>query len=468
MRQEQVKLTKYRLQLRFPWIAGPLAAVPVYVIPHSEMSKIVGAERTQVLVALDGINLYVSDQLQDNEKLYQNFGLLGYLILKEGLALTAGYPLRGIKKDKLLWLLATEIKMVQIMEELEWKTPEVYTQFRIKAFDEWSAEQIYYYLLRNAEVRQAPSNSTANSFGSKSGKSSQKQQQKSSQTSKSSQSGSSPDSESDGSNDTGIGDDSFGDEENNIFNMEAKFTDPKGGKHNLKLSVTFRKSYERNDQVPEDLKQFTEISRNIETSMRLQGTIPAGLLREIRVALGKGRINWVDTVFHYIMSKFVNVKLNWVPPSKRLMLFGMYMPAILHERNKYKVWVMLDTSGSISDDELKNMALEIINLFRAVDVFELRVTYVDADVQGEITVENAEEFIKNYRPKGGGGTDFRPFFKHVEKHLKDGEEYDVYLVFTDGYATYPKDFEEKDKVYWFLIDKGGTKPPFGNIFYLNA
>lgn len=54
-------------------------------------------------------------------------------------------------------------------------------------------------------------------------------------------------------------------------------------------------------------------------------------------------------------------------------------------------------------------------------------------------MEEMEDFMKNMKLYGFGGTDFRPVFEYVDTLIKN-KEFDNLcglIYFTDGYGTYP-------------------------------
>ena len=55
-----------------------------------------------------------------------------------------------------------------------------------------------------------------------------------------------------------------------------------------------------------------------------------------------------------------------------------------------------------------------------------------------------------FKPEGGGGTDFRPFFKEMEKPGHDGA---LLIYFTDGYGTFP-DNAPQQELLWILNSEG--------------
>ena len=74
--------------------------------------------------------------------------------------------------------------------------------------------------------------------------------------------------------------------------------------------------------------------------------------------------------------------------------------------------------------------------------FNLHILQCDCEVQQDSKVTTLEEFacyIDHLELFGGGGTDFRPAFHHIDKLVAQGEfsRLGGVLYFTDGYGVYP-------------------------------
>ena len=69
-------------------------------------------------------------------------------------------------------------------------------------------------------------------------------------------------------------------------------------------------------------------------------------------------------------------------------------------------------------------------------------------------MEEMEDFMKNMKLYGFGGTDFRPVFEYVDTLIKN-KEFDNLcglIYFTDGYGTYPTMPTPYKTVFAFLED----------------
>jgi predicted metal-dependent peptidase len=127
-----------------------------------------------------------------------------------------------------------------------------------------------------------------------------------------------------------------------------------------------------------------------------------------------------------------------------------------------RVVVVLDTSGSVTDAELREFLAEIDAL--------------KAQVRAEVTLHTCDDKLAEDGPwrfamweplelpdgiSGGGGTDFRPVFDWLEQ---DRVSPDLLVYFTDAEGRFP-DVEPTFPVVWLV--KGKATVPFGIRIQLN-
>jgi predicted metal-dependent peptidase len=127
-----------------------------------------------------------------------------------------------------------------------------------------------------------------------------------------------------------------------------------------------------------------------------------------------------------------------------------------------KVIVALDTSGSVTRDELQEFLTEIDAL--------------KAQVRADITLHACDDKLDQAGPwhyamwevmqlpaeiSGGGGTDFRPLFDWVEGEHSSP---DLLVYFTDAEGQFPAG-EPSFPVVWLV--KGKAPTPFGIRIQLN-
>lgn len=124
--------------------------------------------------------------------------------------------------------------------------------------------------------------------------------------------------------------------------------------------------------------------------------------------------------------------------------------------------VALDTSGSISDEEMREFVSEVNAIKGQVGA---RITLHACDErlapQGPWTFEPWEEIELPGHWHGGGGTKFSPVFEWAEGQDRRP---DLLLYFTDGKGEFPKR-EPSYPVLWLV--KGREKVPWGQRIQLN-
>ncbi len=127
------------------------------------------------------------------------------------------------------------------------------------------------------------------------------------------------------------------------------------------------------------------------------------------------------------------------------------------------ILVVVDTSGSVSDEEIREFLSEIDAIKGQV---RARITLHACDAElaagGPWVYEAWEEFsLPEGGLQGGGGTRFTPVFEWVDNQ---GLRPDLVVYFTDGMGEFPKR-EPACPVIWLI--KGRGKVPWGQRIQLN-
>lgn len=187
---------------------------------------------------------------------------------------------------------------------------------------------------------------------------------------------------------------------------------------------------------------------------KLQGKAPAGMDRYIE-ELSYPKLDWKSMLRKFIVRE-IPYNFSYSRPSKRSIACGIFMPSVTKE--SLEIGVAVDTSGSMSPDDLKMCVSEVLGIIRAYDNVKLTVLSCDAEVHTVAEV-NCEEDIAALKLEGGGGTDFRPVFNWIGDNKPAMK---LLVFFTDGFGEFPKD-APSTKVLW-CVSKGGMeleKIPFG-------
>lgn len=184
--------------------------------------------------------------------------------------------------------------------------------------------------------------------------------------------------------------------------------------------------------------------------MLQRGDIPAGLKRHVQRLLAS-RTPW-ERILHAFVNRIVceAEDYRWdVPNFKHPLAEELVLPGCAKDEID-DIVVAIDTSGSISGDQLERFASEIAKLAQVVD--EVVVLTTDAAVHERVKVREARDVLTKLEFRGGGGTDFRPVFETVKRCA-------AMIFFTDGCATYP-DRPPSYPVLWVLTRMNQT-PPWG-------
>ena len=116
-----------------------------------------------------------------------------------------------------------------------------------------------------------------------------------------------------------------------------------------------------------------------------------------------------------------------------------------------RVVFVLDTSGSMSGDQLERGLAEAIGVLKAIGC-EITFMSCDSAVHAVGKVHQARDFAKLV--KGGGGSSFVPAFEHIAK-LRDRPQ--VAIFATDGMIAVPPKSPPGTHVIWLLV--GCETPP---------
>ena len=146
---------------------------------------------------------------------------------------------------------------------------------------------------------------------------------------------------------------------------------------------------------------------------------------------------------------------DWLGIDRRFVGQGLYLDEL--QQTNIKVAICMDTSGSVSQKELNQFYSEVYGLLCQSPETEVNLYFADAELHGPYPLMLASELPE---PKGGGGTDFRPFFEKLNEREED-ELPQLAIYLTDGYGTYPQ--EPEYPVLW-VINAGGlnsNKIPWG-------
>ena len=141
--------------------------------------------------------------------------------------------------------------------------------------------------------------------------------------------------------------------------------------------------------------------------------------------------------------------------------------------------IAIDTSMSCSGELVKTFLSETCGILLETESFfkkvRIHIIQCDEKIQHDArigSVEELKDYMEHFELKGGGGTDFRPVFSHVEELREQGELRGLkgLLYFTDGKGRYPKKRPDYDVAFLFMQEDytDVAVPPWAMRLILSA
>jgi len=180
-----------------------------------------------------------------------------------------------------------------------------------------------------------------------------------------------------------------------------------------KILKTLNKGDEGDDNVSDDSEIEKRVDRKVMEVVDA-GVTPAGMKRLVDEIL-QSRISWRQLLRTALITAGKNVKRTWCRLNKKL-------PYVWPGKTLYAtdIVVLIDTSASISDDELKQFIAEIHSMRKLGKVI---VVPWDADVYEPVTITTTSTLLK-----GGGGTKLKPALELVDRKFRNSA---VIIILSD-------------------------------------
>lgn len=212
------------------------------------------------------------------------------------------------------------------------------------------------------------------------------------------------------------------------------------------------------------LKNFAECCEAIKVrdASNYRGTLPIFAQRMLE-KLKKPQTDWRTILNDFIQEEICDYSFS--PPDRRFQDSPFFLPDFNEmgkNDNISDILFFIDTSGSISDDDMTTAYSEIKG---AIDQYDGKLQgwlgFFDAAIIEPKPFSSFEEFIV-IKPAGGGGTDFQIIFEYVNQYMKEKKP-NCIIILTDGYAPFPKEELANDIPVLWLINNQNVTPPWGKV-----
>lgn len=198
----------------------------------------------------------------------------------------------------------------------------------------------------------------------------------------------------------------------------------------------------------------------VREQVKSRGTLPAGMKEYIEKLLAVPVIPW-PRLLRALCTRTQQSKRErgMRRPSRRLHGVPGILPFPGQTRDfKFTIAFAVDTSGSMSTDDLVLALRELLNIVKTESDVKLMVMYCDAALHITYKVEKEDDV--DFGIRGRGGTDFNPPFIKVRELLKGDNAPDILIYATDGYAPAPHpDNRVPIPVIWLISPNGVVPSP---------
>ena len=209
-------------------------------------------------------------------------------------------------------------------------------------------------------------------------------------------------------------------------------------------------------------------NRKIQSAFRQCGD-STGMPQQVRTIVQdiarRSGLNWKQLLHDFLQSDTYDY--NFLPPDRRYAFSDFYLPAYnMDEEHQTAddIWICIDTSGSVTGEELTCTMAEILDAMRQAGL-KGRISFFDSNITEPEPFE-FENDLKNLTAQGGGGTSFHIIFRYLKEKLYPDLPRAI-LIFTDGYARIPEQKAALDVPVLWLICKGGNADvPWGQVIQL--
>ena len=170
-------------------------------------------------------------------------------------------------------------------------------------------------------------------------------------------------------------------------------------------------------------------------------------------------LDWRTILMRFLRSSDKS-DYSWVRFNKRLISQDLYLPG-LYSPALGEISIIVDTSGSVSDNELQYFSNETSAILQELNPSAVNFIQCDADVHSNVTYTR-EDLPLTYEYKGRGGTSFIPAIEFVQEHYPLTT---ACIYFTDLEGDFPERPPEFPML-WITTVKHDV--PFGEVVFMEG
>lgn len=186
------------------------------------------------------------------------------------------------------------------------------------------------------------------------------------------------------------------------------------------------------------------------------GEIPDEISRAIDELINP-KLPW-DQLLTRFLTSMIKEDYTWAKPNKRF--FPQHYLPSQNSPTIGDIVVAIDTSGSVSDKDLREMLSEIQDIREVYRPDSLKIIDCDWEIHNVFDVDKHDNIL-DLKFTGGGGTSFHPVIDYCDTHQPQ-----VLIYFTDLYAVQLTE-EPAYPIMW-ICNSEHDPAPFGETIYNNG
>jgi predicted metal-dependent peptidase len=172
----------------------------------------------------------------------------------------------------------------------------------------------------------------------------------------------------------------------------------------------------------------------------------------------KPKLNWKDLLKNYLTALDNKYKYTYKRPKK---INNFVLPKAIKLRKLTKLNFYIDTSGSITDHEIKLFFAELNSIKNTLNPSEMNIIEFDTKIQSERIFKDIDD-LNEFEIIGRGGTDLHPVIEHINVNTPS-----CAIIMTDlGVDIIPNKPKNTD-IIWINTCASSTLPNYGYIITIN-
>ena len=195
-------------------------------------------------------------------------------------------------------------------------------------------------------------------------------------------------------------------------------------------------------------------TQSLASGKNIKGDIPDEILRTIDELLNP-KLPW-QVILHKFLDTRVKEDYSWARKNRRY--HSAYMPS-LYSHGLGNLTFAIDTSSSVSEEELQEMLSEIKGIQQTFNPESMRIIDCDAEIHEVYEVTQGMDIL-DLDFHGGGGTSFLPVLDYVDKHPTH-----ALIYFTDLYGE--EDMDPVDYPVLWICNSDHPPATIGETVYVD-